>query len=1350
MPDPPPSPNSARITTWHAPVKPNVKYCPGPDSACRTVVGRGSCLTTTPEHLSPEVHSKLCSLLAAVTKKQLPIPYSVHDFHPITPEELGCHLHATTSADPVSQYKIPARSEPRVLDGQGRGPAASEVISTVPVSIPLDKPGGITLVPIEIHHVQLRAIWDTAAEWPVLRESFCKRYGIPLLPVKSKQCNPSFWTGSILPCMQTPMIQVRISTRSNFIEAEFLVLPDDDSVHDYDCLLGGKLRLQLGILGLSDVPRCFPTPTDSTVLLPDRSLLSAVVNYETTTTDGTHDDFIVEELDDIPAPNPYQLPASYQSLQESRQHVVDHPNDPTEADSIARLCEPIHTALQRNNDVCTPPNFIDHPDATVSLKHLPGTQPKYLQQPRMPPVKTQAVRAQIQKWLTAGKIRLLAAHERHKWNSQMLCAPKKGQFDADGIQKYRVCFNGKPTVNIGLINDPGTIPRINDLLALCAGKAFFTELDAEDAYLQLILDAESQDITAFEFEGRSYCFIGAPYGITFIGNVFQRVMTKIFADLHFVIVYIDNIWIVTPDDMELHQSQVLSTIQRCTDRRVRLNLRKPVLFKREFVGFGHHISAHGISLDPKKVASATSWEPRALKTSQQLRSFLGATQFLRRNIRFYSDLTARLHIEASKPKTTVINWDNSEIMSSFVTLQQAIATAPTIRYADMNKQFALATDSSRVARGACLFQPTTPGEMPNENNIISFWSETLHKHERGYSAFKLELACVVFAVRHYSDFLWGNDFLLYTDHASLVHIWNLERFNNTYAGWILELLDYTFTIHHVAGTSNIVPDQLSRVYINRPWGLDNNPPAPRAPPLPICRSIHNPSFVCPVLGGGIPESAQFQTEPILSDSAQASAVHSQPITDSPVIPSATDQQRQLILDTHLRGHFGVQSVYRTLKREGHHWPHMFHHVRVEVASCEPCQLWTIAKPGYHPVHSPDVLWPFDLLEIDFDESYPPSSSGNTVMLVIVDAFTHYCFLRPLPNKQACTVAATIFSVFRDFGPPRIIQSDNESMLVSELAHEFTTLFGVNNRHSIPYCHHSQGLVERTIGVTSQCVHKMISESGVEWDRASSLAQLYINMKVKDITNTDPFSLLFARTCNLSNSTRLQSPTTTTAPFSVDDWIQHQKLLEDILLPGIRHRQKTKQQEYLDRFQRTHPIARDLPPGTLVALRDVTRTTKNDPPYLAPYTVVSKDANGGYHLRDAAGGSLARSVPAHHIRPLFMARHPATNTTFYVDYIIQHRVSDIGDEYLVKWINEPTSASTWVPYADITDKSLIREFNISLNRISKTRKSKRVILADDSIVPEPKIKAKTRSISTVIRRKRTPRQYIPRPSQRSLH
>ena len=119
----------------------------------------------------------------------------------------------------------------------------------------------------------------------------------------------------------------------------------------------------------------------------------------------------------------------------------------------------------------------------------------------------------------------------------------------------------------------------------------------------------------------------------------------------------------------------MATIARCTEKHVRLNLKKPVLFKREFVGFGHKISKDGISLDTKQVAAALSWDLRAIETHGKMLSFLGSTNYLRKNIRYYADLTAPLYAVSTGSANRLITWTDP-LITCFKALQQAIATAP--------------------------------------------------------------------------------------------------------------------------------------------------------------------------------------------------------------------------------------------------------------------------------------------------------------------------------------------------------------------------------------------------------------------------------------------------------------------------------------------------------------------------------------------------------------------------------------------------------------------------------------------------------------------------------------------------
>ena len=251
------------------------------------------------------------------------------------------------------------------------------------------------------------------------------------------------------------------------------------------------------------------------------------------------------------------------------------------------------------------------------------------------------------------------------------------------------------------------------------------------------------------------------------------------------------------------------------------------------------------------------------------------------------------------------------------------------------------------------------------------------------------------------------------------------------------------------------------------------------------------------------------------------------------------------------------------------------------------------------------------------------------------------------------------------------------------------------------------------------------------------AQLSLNSKIKDLTGSDPFSLMFNRVCNIFDFDNWSKDTSLipniSAIASLEHWQEHQKKLESIVFPAIRKRTTEKQDKYNKAYGLAHtPAAKDLPIGTLLAIKDIHRTSKNGPPMLAPYTIISRVANGAYNVRDLAGGILNRPVPIEHIRPLYHAIKPDTNGVAYMDSIHDRRLNSNTkrDEYLVKWSGLPISESTWIDVANIHDYAAITEYLASLERIPKTRKSKRVTVNklqnESTVLPI----SKPRELSTI--------------------
>ena len=48
------------------------------------------------------------------------------------------------------------------------------------------------------------------------------------------------------------------------------------------------------------------------------------------------------------------------------------------------------------------------------------------------------------------------------------------------------------------------------------------------------------------------------------------------------------------------------------------------------------------------------------------------------------------------------------------------------------------------------------------------------------------------------------------------------------------------------------------------------------------------------------------------------------------------------------------------------------------------------------------------------------------ILSVIDCFSRFVWLRPLPNKMASTVARLIYSILQEFGNPSIIQTDQRT------------------------------------------------------------------------------------------------------------------------------------------------------------------------------------------------------------------------------------------------------------------------------------------------------------------------------------
>ena len=83
--------------------------------------------------------------------------------------------------------------------------------------------------------------------------------------------------------------------------------------------------------------------------------------------------------------------------------------------------------------------------------------------------------------------------------------------------------------------------------------------------------------------------------------------------------------------------------------------------------------------------------------------------------------------------------------------------------------------------------------------VVAYYSRSLSRPEHNYCVTRRELPALVEAFKHFRPYLYGQRFLLRTDHASLTWLLSFMEPEGQVARWIEALQDYDFEVQHRAG-----------------------------------------------------------------------------------------------------------------------------------------------------------------------------------------------------------------------------------------------------------------------------------------------------------------------------------------------------------------------------------------------------------------------------------------------------------------------------------------------------------------------------------------------------------------------
>ena len=126
-------------------------------------------------------------------------------------------------------------------------------------------------------------------------------------------------------------------------------------------------------------------------------------------------------------------------------------------------------------------------------------------------------------------------------------------------------------------------------------------------------------------------------------------------------------------------------------------------------------------------------------------------------------------------KTDPVVW-TEQCQAQYDEICNLLEKSPKLGHPDFSEDaapFIITVDTSRQGMGCTLSQEQmvpsheNPKKKVKEEVIIYFGSRRLSDGESRYSAYKLELVGLIYALNHFRFFLLGKRFLVRTDHKAL-------------------------------------------------------------------------------------------------------------------------------------------------------------------------------------------------------------------------------------------------------------------------------------------------------------------------------------------------------------------------------------------------------------------------------------------------------------------------------------------------------------------------------------------------------------------------------------------------------
>ena len=431
----------------------------------------------------------------------------------------------------------------------------------------------------------------------------------------------------------------------------------------------------------------------------------------------------------------------------------------------------------------------------------------------------------------------IISHVESEWLCPIVLPTK-----TDGTWRLCVDPSSLNAVTVPMIWE---VPKIRSLLQhRLAGCTWFAKFDFVAMFWQLALHENSRHLFSF-YAGKfgSFCFNRVAMGALNSSVYTQKMLTRMFANTIFRgKAILENGLFVQTDDVLLYAKTanellelIVIFLRTVMLHNLAIHPDKCVLFARELIYCGLHVSGKGVSVDPSRLQALRDIPPP--KTIGDVWRFKASVGWIRPDVPLLAVAESTLNDlittalkrakrrdmkAADRIALSEVGWSDQHV-NAWSHIKDALYETITTSFRDRRLVACIFTDASSTGWAICITQ-CAPEELDKpwnqqKHELLAITSGMFRNSQINWAMACKEAFPMVQAVQRHHKLLTGNlPFVTINDHQSLTHIFAgplrqaavAKPAQGRLARWAAFLRCYVFVARHIPGACNLFCDLLSR------------------------------------------------------------------------------------------------------------------------------------------------------------------------------------------------------------------------------------------------------------------------------------------------------------------------------------------------------------------------------------------------------------------------------------------------------------------------------------------------------------------------------------------------------------